>query len=397
MKRLWPTLIELVVALVEVERAAGQATNATTLQFKYELHTALSGALHESANEHRTYVNDLVHKVFVDSKGWVFAGTANGLAVYDGKQWTNRTFKFDLDGLPLKWRAALSLFGSSECGPEEIVEGPPGTIWLGGLGCGVWRFRDGRYDETGASPRHSNYLGMAVDSGGALWVVTRESVHKYDGQSWLTVLSPYLARTVHRELPQLYGVVVATNGSVWIGGTQYGNPEPPREHDGTVWVVDQKLKKRGDGPPMAGLYEFHGSGWRAFGSPHGLGIQSRDTVIPKLDGQGRVAVTTRKGYHVRQGENWKPLTESDVHAGKRWVLRGRSRGWLRGYFTELLFREGERLVRVQPRDNQTGQVLDFRTESLGRLHMAEDRTRECIWLETTHGLYRIWLEKDPKR
>lgn len=393
MKRLCLALIGLAHALALAGQAAGQVTSAAQHCFEYELYTAQRGALHGAAKGN-THANDLVHTVFVDSKGWLFVGTQNGLAVYDGKQWTTRTFK--IKGTSLSERAVLGLFSILKCGPEKIAEGPPGTIWLGGSGCGVWRFRDGHYHEISSSPLGS-YLGMAVDNRELLWVVTRDSVQKYDGQAWSTVLSPYIAHTVHRELPQLYGIVIGTNGSVWIGGTLYGNPEPPWEHDGTVWVVDQELRKRGDGPPMAGLYEFHGKGWRAFGTPHGLGMQPRDTVIPELGGQGRVMAKTRKGYYVRERETWTLLKEPDVHAGNRWVLRALGTSRPPGYFAELLFREGDRLVQVRPTDQRTGEVLDLGSKPLRVLRMAEDRNRGCIWLGTMHGLYRIWPEQEVAR
>ncbi|MCB9913499.1 MAG: hypothetical protein H6827_10915 [Planctomycetes bacterium] len=388
MKVLCLALIGLASALAVVGQEARQVTNATQIRFKYELYTAQNGALRAAATGN-THANDLVHAVFVDSKGWVFVGTQNGLAVYDGKQWTNRTFR--LEGQSLAGRAVLGLMGISECGPEKIAEGPPGTIWLGGSGCGVWRFREGRYAEIGSSPLSDDYLGMAVDNGGSLWVVTRQSVQKYDGRAWSEVLSPYVTGAVHRELPQLFGMVVGTNGSVWIGGTAYGSPQAPWKHEGAVWVVDQGKKQRGDGPPMAGLYEFDGKGWRAFGPPHGLNLPSRDGAIPELDGGGRVVAKTGKGYYVRNGENWTRINESEVYAGKRWVLRGRRPGSPTGYYAELRFRDGESLVPVRPTNPQTGQVLDLGSEPW--LHLAEDRSRDCIWLGTMRGLYKIWPER----
>jgi ligand-binding sensor domain-containing protein len=394
MKVLCLALIGLASALAVVGQEARQLTNATQIRFKYELYTAQNGALRAAATGN-THANDLVHAVFVDSKGWVFVGTQNGLAVYDGKQWTNRTFR--LKGQSLAGRAVLGLMGISECGPEKIAEGPPGTIWLGGSGCGVWRFREGRYDEIGSSPLSDDYLGMAVDNGGSLWVVTRQSVQKYDGRAWSEVLSPYVTGKVHRELPQLFGMVVGTNGSVWIGGTVYGDPQAPWEHDGAIWIVDQERRKRADGPPMAGLYEFNGKGWRAFGPSHGLGLRPRDTVVPELDGQGRVTVKTRNGIYIRDGENWSPVTERDAYAGRRWVLRALGASRPAGYFAELLFRDGDRLVPVRPTDQQTGEVLDFGSEPVRVLRMAEDPERGCIWLGTMHGLYRIWLEKEGVR
>jgi hypothetical protein len=393
MKRFCLALINLLLALTVTGQAAGQDANVPQNRFKYELHTAQSGAL-QGAARGNTHANDLVHTVFVDSRGRVFVGTENGLAVYDGNQWTKRTFT--IKGLSSSERGLLNLFAISECGPKKIVEGPPGTIWLGGSGCGVWRLRDDLFDEIGPSSL-SSYLGMAVDHGGSLWVVTRDRVQKYDGRAWSEVLSPYIVGTAHRELPQLYGVVIGTNGSVWIGGTVYGDAKPPWEHTGAVWVVDQEQRKRADGPPMAGLYEFDGNGWRAFGPPHGLGIEPRDTVIPELDGQGRVIVKTRNRHYIRDGENWIREDDLDVYSGKRWVLRSLGTSKPPGYFAELLFRENGRLIPVRPTDHRTAEVLELASEPLRVLRMAEDQNRGCIWLGTMHGLYRIWPEKEVSR
>ena len=130
MKRLCLALSCIAQALTVMGEAAGQAADAVQNQFKCQLYTAQSGALYAAAKGN-THVNDLVDAVLVDSKDWVFAGTANGLAVYDGRRWTNRTFR--IKGLSFSERLVLGLRSISECGPAKIAEGPPGTIWLGGI------------------------------------------------------------------------------------------------------------------------------------------------------------------------------------------------------------------------------------------------------------------------
>jgi len=168
-------------------------------------------------------------------------------------------------------RAALSLLQISHCGPDRIAEGPAGTVWFGGLG-GVWRFRDGRYkDIRPGSLGHS--LNLAADHSGSLWIVQKERVQKYDGNTWSTVLCPYIGKPKSSEARGLYGIAIGTNGNVWIGGTVYGEPKEPWEHDYPFWVVDQERRKRNQGPPMAPLFEFNGKGWRAFGPPHGLSVK----------------------------------------------------------------------------------------------------------------------------
>jgi hypothetical protein len=318
----------------------------------------------------------------VDSKGRVWVGTVTGLAVYDGQEWDSRTFKPRVG----TERAILGILGLSECGPERIAEGPPGTIWFGGP-AGIWRHRDGRYEKI--SSEITSPLGMAADHSGALWAVTRYNVQRYDGKSWATVLCPYFANSIHRELPGLYGMAIGTNGNVYVGGTAYIEPTEPWTHEGTSWLVDQSRKQRNGGPPMAPLFEFDGQRWRAFGPPHGLGAKTRQSAVPELDGLGRMTAKASNGYYLLEGETWKRVNDSEASRGKRWVLGERKKGRLPGY-AELLFRDGEELVEVRPVDHKTGKVLDLASEQFRSLDLAEDLSRNCVWLGTWHGLYRIW-------
>ena len=353
-------------------------------QFKYERYTAESGALYRSSGfqtNHDAHVTSL----FIDSTGRLWVGTVTGVAICTSNQWQSRTFK--IKGLPPRWRAAFSLMQISGCGPDHFAEGPPGTVWLAGS-FGVWRFRDNRYEEI-----DSNSLGyilsMAVESTGRVWIVTKESIHTFDGTNWSTVLRPYFAKSVHRELPGLHSIAFETNGTVWIGGTVYGELDGPWEHEGPTWVIDQERKRRDEGPPMAPLFEYDGKRWRAFGSPHGLSVKS---ATPMVDAEGKIIVMTPRGHYFSDGEKWRWVGRKAVHfSGKQWTLREFKTGLWR-VVPQLLFRVGERSVDVQPSDHRTGEILDLQSKELGVLRIAEDPQRNCLWLGTRRGLYRIWSE-----
>ncbi|HMJ65251.1 MAG TPA: hypothetical protein VK615_07855 [Candidatus Binatia bacterium] len=320
--------------------------------------------------------------MFVDSQGRVWVSSVTGLAVYDGKQWSSRTFKSrDAAG-----HVILGVLGISDCGPAKIAGGPLGTIWFRGH-FGIWRYREGRYEEI--SSEITTEIGMVADGSGALWVLTKYNAQRYDGKTWTTVLRPYFDRSIHLELPGLFGMAIDTNGSVWIGGTAYIQPTAPWEHEGLVWVVDQAKKQRSGGPPMSPIFEFDGKRWRAFGPPHGIGMRKREGAVPELDEHGRIRAKTSKGYYVLEGEVWKPIADPGVAVGKHWVLRERKAGFGKRS-TELFFRDGEKLIEVRPKDYKTGEVLDVRSEQLVSLDPAEDPQRGCLWLGTSHGLYRIW-------
>ncbi len=385
--------MQLIIGLASLSGPAGysaeKAANPVEYRFKYERYDAQSGALYKSKGA-MSYVDDLIDAVLVDSKGCVWVGTNNGLAVYDGKEWANRTFQS-------KWRPSVLDFllpPPKECGPDTITEGPPGTIWFAGSGCGVWRFRDGSYSEISSIPG-GIYLGTAVDKNGSLWVVTGKRVYKYNGQTRTEMLCPYLAHTVSYKRAKLFRIAIGPNGSVWIAGTAYGEPQGPWEHEGAIWVVDQEHGKRNDGPPMAPLFEFDEKRWKAYGPPHGLNVKQ---AIPELDAQGRISVRTREkdGYYVQEGDAWKPANEAEVSVRKRWILRECQTRTPSGFFAEMHFRDGENLVQVRPTDHETGEVFDLGTEQLSTLRMVEDRDRGCVWLGTMHGLYRIWRESQER-
>lgn len=351
--------------------AGFQATNSSAAAFKFQRYDTASGALD----------NDSVRTVFVDSDGKVWVGTLTGLGVYDGKQWAKKSFRM---AAPLTARSVVRLLGgSTSCGPWHIAEGPSGTVWLGGY-FGVWRVRNGRYEEISSSPEIAGMLAMDVDSRGILWVVQKAGVHTFDGQTWTLVLCPYIGKPASREAPGLHSIAIGTNGNVWIGGTVYGHAKAPWESKGKTWVVDQERRERGEGPPMAPLFEFDGKRWKAFGPPHGLNVGS---ASPELDEAGRIrARTSPSEKYIRSGDKWKPAKESDIPVSKRWALM-RSRG-----HAELVFRDGERSIQVRPVDDKTGEVYDVGSDQLVSLHIAEDRNRGCVWLGTPHGLYRIWQE-----
>ena len=348
-------------------------------RFEYERYSAENGALYMSSG-FATNEDSNVTAVLVDSRGRVWVGTVTGLALYDGKRWAKRTF--DVDVSPPA-RLVLSALQVSHCGPGRIVEGPPGTVWFGGR-CGVWRFRDDRYELIGSVSEIGYVNGMAASRDGTFWVTVKERAQKYDGQTWSTVLCPYIGKPKSIEAPGMHGVVVDTNGDVWIGATVYGKPTAPWEHDGPVWVVDQEHLKRNEGPPMAPLFEFNGRSWKAFGPLDGF---DAEWAVPELNGD-QVGARTSSGWYVNEGDKWrKSEKEVDLGLGKRWFLRKRGTG-----YSDLLFRDGENLIQVRPTDHKTGEVLDLKSEQLALLCMAEDRNNACVWLGTTHGLYRIWCE-----
>lgn len=379
----WPHIALILLAQATVLNCIGAQTNSIDHHtFHYERFDSQCGALYES-NGGRSDLNNNVLTIFVDSRECIWVGTMNGLAAYDGKQWNNRTFTRCERSTAV--RVISGLFDLKDCGPYIFTEGPPGTIWFGG-DFGVWRFRDGRYEEI-RSNAFDYIFGMAVDHQEALWVVTTYDVQRYDGKNWNMMLCPYLADSIHPELAALCGIAIGTNGNIWIGATLYNQPQGPWSHEGPVWVVDQARKMRSDGPPMAPLFEFDGKRWRAYGPQHGILVKSYGRAYPALDKLGRIQVKTSEGYYLLEGETWKPTATPEA---KQWILQKRkpSQGGV-----ELLYKDGENYIEVRATNHQTGKLMDLRAEQLDSLRLVEDHHRNCVWLGTDHGLYKIWQDE----
>ncbi|MCI0746273.1 MAG: hypothetical protein L0Y58_12790 [Verrucomicrobia subdivision 3 bacterium] len=216
--------------------------------------------------------------------------------------------------------------------------------------------------------------------------MTKYAVRKYDGRIWNTVLFPYRAKSIHRELTGLRAIAIGTNGNVWIGATVYLKPTGPWTHEGSIWIADQAQV-----PSTAPLFEFDGKSWKAYGPAHGLDVKKYGCAVPELDELGRILVTTPKGFYVLEGETWNLSKPS----AKRWVLRER-----RGRFTAgsaLFYRDGEDFVEVRATEHRTGEVLDLHSDQRVSLCFVEDRGRGCVWLGTWHGLYRVWREAGVPR
>jgi ligand-binding sensor domain-containing protein len=358
---------------------------AERYEFECEQFTSTNGALFHTSG-FQSNSDNLVTGLLVDSIGRLWVGTQTGLAVYDGTNWSSRTFP--LSDMNPSSRLAFGILQITNCGQDRIVEGTSGEIWFAGR-AGIWRFHDNEYRKIEGAPQ-DQVLGMAVAPTGILWIVTKYAAYKYDGKTWTSALCPYFTNSIHRELPGLFGLAIETNGNVWIGGTVYSETKAPSAHVGEVWLVDQARRDRSQGPPMAPLFLYDGVRWMAFGAEVGLKVKSARPVSPAGE---RIMAWTSNGYYVRVKERWSKLApQPDAFAGQHWSLSERKDKFLRGY-AKLIFRLGDQRIDVHPVNRETGEVLNLQSEQLASLRIAEDKRKSCLWLGTWHGLYRIWHVK----
>ncbi|MFN8368301.1 MAG: two-component regulator propeller domain-containing protein [Candidatus Kapaibacterium sp.] len=148
--------------------------------------------------------HNVVNVVFQDSRGFLWVGTLNGLAKYDGYSFT--VFR----GNP---RDTNTIGGSII---TAITEDRAGNIWVGTQTEGVSRLniRTGKWSRFLPSPQNGlteEYItALACDSLGTVWVGTPSGLLKFNNSSGMFVEIPLT--TTYRTVSSLY----VFNNVVWF-------------------------------------------------------------------------------------------------------------------------------------------------------------------------------------
>lgn len=139
-----------------------------------------------------------INAIIEDKTGKFWFGTRDNTFVYDGKTFTNTTS-----------------MGQPFTNVRSIIEDKMGTIWLGGTN-GLWR-----YDGSTFTNITQNFVGYIYeDKKGNIWTSSETA------QGW--VLSRYEAKTLSNKTPlvtelnpkegrMLFGILEASDGSIWFG------------------------------------------------------------------------------------------------------------------------------------------------------------------------------------
>ncbi len=110
-----------------------------------------------------------------DASGYLWLGTQNGLARFDGVRFRI----FDASNTP----------GLSSQDIRSIVIDPSGQLWLGSYGGGVFRFNDGQVESIGLEQGlpHNVIYDLLVDDQGALWIGTAGGLARRDQDGTMQV------------------------------------------------------------------------------------------------------------------------------------------------------------------------------------------------------------------
>lgn len=198
-----------------------------------------------------------------DTKGAIFIGHKDGIARFEGGQWTDTPY------------ATVNVTNGTLDGVKRFVTKPDGSLWAV-LGRSLARYEGGEWKPVTDLPafanEHIRFADAATDKEGKLWLVHSGGLSMHDGKAW----------TIHKEnLIGPSGITVDGSGVVWIA-----------VHDG--------------------VRTFSGGTWKkALIGGMEPQVKARDLAF---DGKGRLWVATSWGLGVIEnnvGKFWR-MSNSDM-------------------------------------------------------------------------------------
>ena len=197
---------------------------------------------HSSWSQAQGLPQDSVHKIAQTSDGFLWIGTAEGLAKFDGYEF--RTFDVEGGALPSNSITALAPAGggglwigtpngltlhrdgrfrtytTKDGLPDNAIsavdEGPDGTVWIA-AGLFLSRYGSGRFTTyaPGRDIPLSSVRTLCRGRKGELWIAGLGGVATRSGEGFRRVVDP---ATLGGNIP--YALLAARNGDLWIGGSE---------------------------------------------------------------------------------------------------------------------------------------------------------------------------------
>jgi len=250
-----------------------------------------------------------VQGLAIDSTGYLWAGTQDGAAVYNGRRWSTVN-------MPTR---TMSNFLTS------VAADPSGGIWFGTREGGASKLENGQwtsYDVTSGLPSNSVRAVLVEENGEATWFATDEGVARLSGSQWrmftdddglpASAATALLATTGPDGSPAM--LVGTARGVARIVGDRVERLGP--EDDTAPTQVTSLCEfDSGDGVRIlwvgtsAGLFRREGASWRRFTTADGLpGDQVRCLSMATMtDGARALCVGTIGGLGIFANGQWRTV------------------------------------------------------------------------------------------
>ncbi len=351
----------LAIALLSVP-AFGLDPKLALTQFGHDVWTTSNGLPHDS-----------VRAIAQAADGYLWFGTADGLARFDGVNFT----VFNESNTPLLKQSAII----------SMQAAPDGSLWMGTGSGGLLRYRNGGFEKMGGPglPGSSSIRALLMDSRGVLWIGADGGLARLDRGRGASVFSGGWEANVHVLLEYPAGTVwVGANNGLhrFKGGveriftTKHGLP------DNSIWgLAPGAGGGLWIGTHTGGLSEYRQGRFRTYGERDGLAPTGILTLLSDRDGAlwigadgagvSRFAGGKFSSYRTRDGlSNQVVRCMYEDREGSVWM--GTAGGGINR------FKE----YRVTMRTTREGLPSDS-VRSLQQDHSGD------IWLGTTNGIARL--------
>jgi len=269
-----------------------------------------------------------------DSDGYLWLGTQNGLARFDGARFT----VFDASSTP----------GMSSQDIRDVLIDDRGQLWLGSYGGGVYRFDGAEVERIGLEQGlpHNVVYDLLLDREGTLWIGTAGGLARLDADRTLTVWT----RADGLPNDRVFALFQGNGPGIWLG--TFGG----------------------------GLVHFDDGTFRVWNRSDGLASDQVHSIVSDRD--DRVLVGTYDGgFHAIEDGRVRTLELSDGLPGiaiQSMLKDGNGNLWLGSY--------GNGLIRF--RDGEVAHLNEGELEAAVISDMLED-AEGSLWLATRTGLQRL--------
>jgi signal transduction histidine kinase/DNA-binding response OmpR family regulator/ligand-binding sensor domain-containing protein len=246
-----------------------------------------------------------VEEVLLDQKGYLWVGTQDGAAYYNGRRWAQvklpnlgssqwvRSMLLARDGslwfgrdqggicrfLNGEWTSFSTVEGLPEGSMFRLLERQDGTL-LAGTSAGLFQFEGTRWRLVEGQPGKPDWNVYSIQessAGRVLWVGTQRGIGRLEGGRWSWI-------TEKEGLPS------AVIWSLLVEGTG------AREE---VWAGT-----------ASGLAHYLGGHWTTLGPAEGLPANVINRIVATTDSRGSrtLWLATDEGLHWLDGNRWRRLT-----------------------------------------------------------------------------------------
>ncbi|HEX5002162.1 MAG TPA: two-component regulator propeller domain-containing protein [Bacteroidia bacterium] len=203
--------------------------------------------------------HNTVYKVVEDNLGNIWASTQNGLAKFDGNNWTiydsvpgsnyalknlfamvydhvNDWLYVDMPGVLIRFDGTnWNTWTHGGYSNEDLIDSQ-GRVWMALYNLGVGVF-DGNtfayYDTSNSAIPDPKIIDIEQDLSGNIWAISLPGLARFDGNSW-TVFD-----TTNSPLPSssIFGMGIDHNNLLWVHGSGLQSGTFLYSFDGNAWTA----------------------------------------------------------------------------------------------------------------------------------------------------------------